>query len=167
MLIRFHLPSFCDVKSRSDRICPVEPGRHSVARRGSNVLQRSIRRKKLGMYYTWQPEKKKIPGWFFPTLLLFNQIHLSDGWCETSALTIQHNSKNNSLRTAGVQTDMHKIPPLIKPLSVQSRDKSTSSFSSFKCSMLLIKRAIYACYFHKVGGFWKFPLLWWIISDRW
>ncbi len=28
--MRLHLPSFCDVTSRSDRICPVEPGRHSV-----------------------------------------------------------------------------------------------------------------------------------------
>lgn len=33
MLTRFHRPSFWDVKSRSDRICPVEPGRHSVERR--------------------------------------------------------------------------------------------------------------------------------------
>lgn len=37
--MRFHLPSFWDVKSRSDKICPVEPGRHSVVktRGGSQV----------------------------------------------------------------------------------------------------------------------------------
>lgn len=28
--MRRHLPSFWEVKSRSDKICPVEPGRHSV-----------------------------------------------------------------------------------------------------------------------------------------
>lgn len=28
--MRLHRPSFCDVTSRSDRVCPVEPGRHSV-----------------------------------------------------------------------------------------------------------------------------------------
>lgn len=27
--MRLHLPSFTEVTSRSDRICPVEPGRHS------------------------------------------------------------------------------------------------------------------------------------------
>lgn len=27
--MRLHLPSFCDVTSKSDKICPVEPGRHS------------------------------------------------------------------------------------------------------------------------------------------
>ena len=32
--MRFHLPSFWEVKSRSDRICPVEPGRHSVVKAG-------------------------------------------------------------------------------------------------------------------------------------
>lgn len=32
--MRFHLPSFCEVKSRSDKICPVEPGRHSAVKAG-------------------------------------------------------------------------------------------------------------------------------------
>lgn len=27
--MRFHLPSLCDVKSKSESICAVDPGRHS------------------------------------------------------------------------------------------------------------------------------------------
>lgn len=140
--MRFHLLSFMEVKSRSDKICPVEPGRHSVLKAGeeSQSKLKSCLQSRKKLYFNamcsllagfiWITLKlscDKIHPPIYSTGTIYRSTHMTHFRINFPFINIQHYHQPELRAICGAWF-IYKYNQILRELSVSFTMKGNGSY---------------------------------------